>query len=146
MLSTDRFIGFKKALDEKGIVFPESNKINYNPKDTNQSRQDIFKLFGTKPHPSALFCLDDDIAARAIQFLKELKLNIPGDVSVIAPGDVLDYSMPYIPQITTMHIDTTYMGRISAQMMVNRLTHYPEGVHVLKVKQQLVRRGSCREV
>ncbi|MCK5153183.1 MAG: LacI family DNA-binding transcriptional regulator [Spirochaetales bacterium] len=146
MLSTDRFIGFKKALDEKGINFRESNKILYNPKDTDQCRKDLSILFGRKPHPTAIFCLDDDIAGRAIQLLLELGLNIPGDVSVIAPGDVLDYSMPYIPQITTMHIDTTYMGRISAQMMINRLTHYPEEVHVLKVKQQLVRRGSCRKI
>lgn len=146
MLSTDRFIGFKKALDEKGINFPETNKINYNPKDTEQCRKDLSIIFSSKPHPTAIFCLDDDIAARAMQLLEELGLNIPADVSIIAPGDVLDYSMPYIPQITTMHIDTTYMGRISAQMMINRLTHYPEEVHVLKVKQQLVRRGSCREI
>ena len=146
MLSTDRFIGFKKALDEKGIIFPESNKIFYNPMDTDQCKKDLSILFSSKSHPTAIFCLDDDIAARAIQLLKELGLNIPGDVSVIAPGDVLDYSMPYIPQITTMHIDTTYMGRISAQMMINRLTHYPEDIHVLKVKQQLVERKSCRKI
>ena len=146
ILSTDRFIGFKKALDEKDINFPESNKIYYNPKDTDQCRRDLSILFSKKSHPSALFCLDDDIAGRAIQLLKEMGLNIPGDVSVIAPGDVLDYSMPYIPQITTMHIDTKYMGHISAQMMINRLTHNPQDVHVLKVKQQLVRRGSCRKI
>jgi DNA-binding LacI/PurR family transcriptional regulator len=146
MLSTDRFIGFKKALDEKGINFPESNKIFYNPKNTQQCKEDISRIFSSKVHPTAIFCLDDDIAARAIQMLKEMGLDIPGDISVIAPGDVLDYSMPYIPQISTMHIDTTYMGRISAQMMINRLTHYPEEVHVLKVKQQLVERGSCRKI
>lgn len=146
ILSADRFIGFKKALDEKNINFPDLNKIYYNPKDADQCSKDLANLFSQKHPPSALFCLDDDIAGRAIQLLKEIGLNIPGDVSVIAPGDVLDYSVPYIPQITTMHIDTTYMGRISAQMMINRLTHYPEEVHVLKVKQQLVRRGSCREI
>ncbi len=146
ILSIDRFIGFKKALDEKGIIFPESNKAYYNPKDTGQCRKDLSELFSQEPHPSALFCIDDDIAGRAIQLLKEIGINIPEDVSVIAPGDVLDYSMPYIPQITTMHIDTTYMGHISAQMMITRLTHYPEEVHVLKVRQQLVRRGSCRKI
>ena len=86
------------------------------------------------------------MAGRAISVLTEMGLNVPRDISIIAPGDVLDYSMPYIPRITTMRIDTTYLGRITAQMMVNRLTHNPDEVHGLKVKQQLVRRGSCREL
>ena len=146
VLSIDRFIGFKKALDEKNISFPESNKIYYNPDDTEQCRVDLSVLFNNNSHPTAIFCLDDDIAGRAIQLLKEMGFNIPEDISVIAPGDVLDYSIPYISQITTMHIDTSYMGHVAAQMMINRLTYYSEEIHVLKVKQQLVRRGTCRKV
>jgi DNA-binding LacI/PurR family transcriptional regulator len=38
------------------------------------------------------------------------------------------------------------MGRITAQMMHNRLAHNPQELHVLKVKQQLMRRGSVREI
>jgi LacI family transcriptional regulator len=146
LLSSDRFIGFKKALDERGIEFPEENKVFYNPEDRNQCRNNLKVLFKSSNPPTAIFCLDDDVAGRAISLLAEMGLNVPGDVSVIAPGDVLDYSMPYVPRITTMRIDTTYLGRITAQMMINRLTHNPEEVHVLKVKQQLVRRGSCREI
>jgi LacI family transcriptional regulator len=146
LLSTDRFIGFKKALDEKNIPFPESNRFFYNPKNRDQCRKDLSEFFISDQPPTAIFCLDDDIAARTMQVLKNLGLEVPGDISIIAPGDLLDYTMSYLPQITTMHIDTTYMGRITAQMMVNRLTHNPEDVHVLKVKQQLVRRGSCRKI
>ncbi len=146
LLSSDRFIGFKKALDENGIDFPDSYKVFYNSNNTDQCRDDLAELFNNDNQPTAIFCLDDDIAGRTMQILNHLGLKVPEDVSIMAPGDVLDYSMPYIPQITTMHIDTKYMGRIAAQMMINRLTHYPEEVHVLKVHQQLVERGSCRKI
>ncbi len=146
LLSTDRFIGFRKALDEKRINFPESNRFFYNPKDTDQCRKDLSVFFNKEHPPTAIFCLDDDAAGRVMEVIKEMGLAIPKDVSVIAPGDVIDYSIPFMPQISTMHIDTTYLGRISAQMMINRLTHNPEDVHVLKVKQQLVERGSCRKI
>jgi DNA-binding LacI/PurR family transcriptional regulator len=49
-----------------------------------------------------------------------------------------------VPQITTMRINTALMGRISADMILNRMSRRPEDIHVLKVKQQLVERGSCR--
>ena len=45
-----------------------------------------------------------------------------------------------------MRINTTYMGKIVSEMMQNRINHKPEDIHVLKVKQQLVRRGTCREL
>ena len=146
LLSSDRFTGFTKALNERKIDFPDKNKIFYDPSNHEKCKDDLSKLFKSSNKPTAIFCLDDDVAGRAISTLNAMGLNVPGDISIIAPGDVLDYSMPYVPGITTMRIDTTYLGRITAQMMVNRLTHNPDVVHVLKVKQQLVRRGSCREV
>ena len=145
LLSSDRFTGFKKAFDEKEIVFPDANKVFYNPVNHNKCKDDLEVLFESSNPPTAIFCLDDDVAGRAISVLNEIGLEVPKDVSIIAPGDVLDFSIPYIPKITTMRIDTTYLGRITAQMVVNCLTHKPDSIHVLKVKQQLVRRGSCKE-
>jgi DNA-binding LacI/PurR family transcriptional regulator len=67
-------------------------------------------------------------------------------VSLVAPGDVLDYSLPLMPQITTMRIDTTLLGKIAANLMFDRMRNTDSDVHVLKVKEQLVRRASCRQL
>jgi len=75
--------------------------------------------------------------------LKEMGLEVPRDVSLVAPGDVLDYSLPFTPQITTMRINTSLLGRIAADLMLDRLHADHEELHVLKVKEQLVRRESC---
>ena len=69
---------------------------------------------------------------------------MPKDVSLVAPGDVLDYGLPRMPQITTMRINTTLLGRIAANLMLEDQNGH-EDVHVLKVKEQLVVRESYQE-
>jgi len=146
MLLNDRFIGYRKAMEEYGLQMPEESIIRFELSDKVELAGKIAGAFDKPDRPTAIFCLDDEIALRVYFVLEELGFTIPKDVSLIAPGDVLDYEQHYYPQITTMKINTTYMGEIVALMMQNRINHNPEDIHVLKVKQQLVRRGTCREL
>lgn len=146
MLLNDRFIGFRKAIEEYKLVIPEDQIIRFELSDIEELERKIAAAFKKADRPTAVFCLDDEIALRVYAALENLGFAIPEDVSIIAPGDVLDYNQHYYPQITTMKINTTYMGKIVSQMMQNRINHKPEDIHVLKVKQQLVRRGTCREI
>jgi len=145
MLLNDRFIGYRKAMEEYELEMPEENVIRFELSDMEELEEKIAAAFKKTGRPSAVFCLDDEIALRVYVVLKKMEFTIPDDVSIIAPGDVLDYNQNYYPQITTMKINTTYMGKIVSQMMQNRINHKPEDIHVLKVKQQLVRRGTCAE-
>jgi DNA-binding LacI/PurR family transcriptional regulator len=45
-----------------------------------------------------------------------------------------------------MRINTVLMGQISAELILNRMKRKPDDIHVLKIKQQLVDRGSCRRI
>jgi DNA-binding LacI/PurR family transcriptional regulator len=146
MLLNDRFIGYRKAMEEYRLEMPEESIIRFELSDTKELESKLRAAFKKPNRPTAIFCLDDEIALRVYFLLERLGFAIPKDVSLIAPGDVLDYEQHYYPQITTMKINTTYMGEIVALMMQNRINHNPEDIHVLKVKQQLVRRGSCREL
>jgi LacI family transcriptional regulator len=142
VLSVDRFFGFKKAIEEYHLEFDDSMRLL---DDEELALHAVEALVRAHPDMTAIFALDDDVALRIVEMLRRLGIGVPERMSVLSPGDMLDYSLCYVPQITTMRIDTAYMGRITAQMMLNRITHNPEEIHVLKVKQQLVRRGSVRE-
>lgn len=145
MLSSDRYYGYRKALEESGIRPPAGHRIGCEDQCSEEDLEDRFSiLFSAEDRPSALFCLDDEIAFRTWNALSRLGYTIPENCSILAPGDVLDYSKPYIPQITTMKIDMSYVGRLAVDMLRNRLRNDIETIHVLKVKQQLSRRGSCR--
>ena len=146
VLPVDRFFGFKKAIEEYHLDFDDSMRRQLSLEDEAQARDAVESLVREHPDMTAIFALDDDIAVRVVEMLRRAGLGVPERISVLSPGDMLDYSACYVPQITTMRIDTTYMGRIAGQMLHNRITHNPEEIHVLKVKQQLMRRGSVREI
>jgi len=146
MLSVDRFIGFKKAIEEFEIPVTDVERLSYDPRDHEYLRSRLAALFGAPDHPTALFALDDELAARVLSVLGELRIDVPGQVSVIAPGDILDYSGEHAPHISTMQIDTALMGSIACGIMENRLNRTAAGITVLKVKQQLVLRGSTRHL
>lgn len=139
----DRFVGFRKALDEHGIDFSGEQRITVPPADLPALQGRLKAAFARQRKPTAVFAHDDYIGAYTLCALRELGLRVPEDVSLIAPGDVLDYSQPFIPQITTMRINTTSLGRLACNLLLDRLRDHIEDIHVLKLKQQLVKRGTC---
>ena len=145
MLSIDRFIGFKKAIEEFAVPISDIERITYDPRDHEYLRSRLSVIFAAEDPPTAVFALDDDLAARTLSVLNELKLKVPRDVSLIAPGDLLDYSQEHCPQISTMKIETSLMGTIACSLMEARLNHNGGDINVLKVKQQLILRGSTRQ-
>ncbi len=142
----DRFIGFRKAMDEYALRFEEGARLTVGRDDRAALGEGLRVLFSRSPRPTALFVHDDYLAARVVSELAAQGIHVPVDVSLIAPGDVLDYSDPFVPQISTMRINTALMGQVSADLILNRLKMKPDDIHVLKIKQQLVDRGSCRRL
>ena len=146
VLPVDRFFGFKKAIEEYSLEFDDRMRGRVPRGDEALATGWIEDFLSSHPAMTALFALDDELAIKVYTVAGRLGIKVPDQLSVIAPGDMLDYSLCYVPPITTMRIDTSYMGRISAQMMLNRITRNPQELHVLKVKQLLVKRGSVRRI
>ncbi|MDC7234237.1 MAG: LacI family DNA-binding transcriptional regulator [Spirochaetales bacterium] len=143
-LSEDRYYGYKKALEEQNIPFREEYKFNCEKAPTKEAIEEKLKgmLEGADP-PTAFFCLDDEIAFRIWFALDELGYKIPEDFSIIAPGDVLDYSKPYVPPVTTMQINMKDMGKLAVNMLENRMNSGLDTHQVLYVRAELQERGSC---
>ena len=95
--------------------------------------------------PTAWVVHDDFFAACLIAALKAAGRQVPEDVSVIAAGgDVLDYSLPFIPNITTMKADQKLMASMAWSLLESRLGPESGIAQVLKTKMLIVDRGSCR--
>lgn len=143
-LTTDRYYGFRKALEEAGLPADPQRCLNCEASNTQFLEASLKSLFTAARRPTAVFAIDDDMAIRIAALLKPLGLRIPEDLSIIAPGDLLNYADPFVVPISTLRIDTKLMGKLACDMMLRRLSGDDEGVHVIKVKQQLVQRGSTR--
>ena len=107
-------------------------------------QQKLASMFDKPDPPTAIFAHDDCLAARIIVALQQRQIRVPDDVSLIAPGDTLDYNQPFIPRITTMCINNELMGKLAGEMLLERLQNPQTVIHGLKVNQQLIERGSCK--
>lgn len=143
----DRFFGFKRALDEANLPFPEERRISVDLSDQDarsQLYQRLKDLLLDAPEPvTALFAHDDYFGAILHKVLTDLGLRVPEDVSILCPGDVMDYSEPFFPRLTTMQIDRPLMTSIAWNLLLNRLISETERPKVIKTKMHLVDRGSC---
>ena len=142
----DRFVGFRKALEESRLAFPSEQRISISFMDEAHLAKKLAVLFSRADRPTAVFAHDDYLGMYVMRALQDLGLGVPDDVSLLAPGDVLDYSLPCTPRITTLRINTALLGRTAAALMLDRLHNEREDVHVLKVKEQLVKRSTCRKI
>ena len=144
----DRFIGFQKALDQYKIGFQADQRISLEFMDTARLESSLRRSFSARRPPTAIFSHDDYLAVYILDVLRTLGKRVPEDVSIIAPGDVLRYEECYVPQITTMRINTQMLGRVACNLLMDRVDgrDHDDDIHVLKVKQQIVKRGSCRTV
>ncbi len=140
---TDRYFGFRKALEENGLTIPDQWRRTVNIRDyddISSHLEEIFRLEGTGP--TALFLHDDLLAGKVIHLLQKMGYSIPRDVSLIAPGDTLNYESAETYQISTMRIDTELMGSYAAGMMLERLGSGRQTPHILRIKQIFMDRKS----
>ena len=142
-LGRERFMGFMSAINEFHLEFDAGLHVETDSQDMNRLRKELAALFQRPVSPTALFVIDDELALRVKLVLTEHGVSVPRDVSIIAPGDVLDYSKPYIPQFTTMRINTEILGSTTGELLVNRIKHSKRRSYGLKVNQEFVDRGSC---
>lgn len=142
----DRFIGFKKAIDEYNIPFESAQRITFEIDDQAEISSGLMNTLRLYPKTTAIFAHDDRLAIRLYVELTQNGYRIPEDISIIAPGDTMDYTLPYIPKITTLKIDTNLLGSLSADSILQRMDSTTHLNSSIKVSQQLVRRKSCRKI
>ena len=142
----DRYFGFRKAMEEHGLSFDERNKISVELEDHARLYARVSEIFCREDRPTAIFAHDDYFAAFVMEALKTVGLFVPKDISIIAPGNVLDYNEPFLPKISTMQIDRKLMVKLGWELLVSRLKNPHGSVQVLKTKLPLVDRGSCRRI
>lgn len=145
-LQSNRFVGFKKALDEHNIEINAEHIIHYAENNIEKFKHAVFHSLKRSNSPTAFLCLDDNIAAILYHTLSSEGYRIPDDLSIIAHGDSLDYSNPINPQITTMCTDLELSSSICCNILFNRFKNPEKSYSSIKTRETLIERGSCAKV
>lgn len=71
-------------------------------------------------HPTAFFCGNDATAVGVIKALKEKKISVPQEISLISVDDV-DMSRYTDPMLTTVHIPKSDLGHMAAKTLIDQI-------------------------
>ncbi len=134
---------FKEIMVKNGLYREEYLQIgDFSMESGYIMMKEILKL---EDRPTAVFCGNDSIAMGAYKAIRENKLKIPEDISIIGFND-LKLSQHSIPPLTTIKIDT----KLIAQETVNSLIELLEGKRDYHKKVflpiELIERESCQRI
>lgn len=141
-IAADRFLGFRRALEEAGIPFRESQLIlsGFNREKGMEAAREILM----NKEMDGVVAPNDNSAIGMLQTFGEQGCHVPEDISVVGFDDVPEAGI-VTPALTTIHQQTGELGR-QAVGLVNRLLAGERDVEDVKVDVSLVTRGStCRK-
>ena len=92
--------------------------------------------------PTAIFAANDLMALGAIYAIQDAGLNVPKDMAVVGYDDreIASFSKP---TITTVCPPSFEMGKLAAQLMLDRLENQNEIKDPIRVQGKLIIRESC---
>jgi len=98
------------------------------------------------PSPiTAFFACNDAVAISLIRAMQEQGYQVPADFSVIGFDDV-DPAQHTTPSLTTMRVDKIGMGRLAAQLLMNRI-EYPAAANIRAcLRPSLIERQSVAAI
>ncbi|MBN1899515.1 MAG: LacI family DNA-binding transcriptional regulator [Spirochaetes bacterium] len=112
---SERFRGFLEAFIEKEGHFDKEMVVTeaYN---ANIGYRSIINLFKKSVRPTAVFAVNDYIGMNVVKALKDLKLQIPGDVSVVGfdAGD----DLPIDPPLTSAKVYEEEMAKVAVERLL----------------------------
>ncbi|NJP99033.1 LacI family DNA-binding transcriptional regulator [Streptomyces zingiberis] len=112
-----RVEGIRRAMAGHGLEFLAEESIwDWEPQHGYRT---TLALLRRRPDVRALLCLNDRLAFGAYQALAELRLDIPGDVSVVSFDN--DEVAAYLrPGLTTVALPHEAMGRRAVELLLGR--------------------------
>jgi LacI family transcriptional regulator len=116
----ERRAGYLKALAEFDLepIFIDCQHR------ADETRLAMRAFLESRPRATALFGVNDEVSIAAIREAEEFGQRVPVNLSVIG-FDNISLAQHVSPALTTMRVDKSGMGRLAAQLLMNRI-QYPQ--------------------
>jgi LacI family transcriptional regulator len=133
---TQRFEGYRKALQAHGLPFSEDLVIDRSRVDTcslEQGAEAMHLLLERFPKPDGVFCYNDPLAIGAINTALEAGLRVPEDIAVIGCGN-LHYDDCLRVSLSSVDQQSHQIGRLAADMVISLI----ESKHKLSPRSSIL--------
>jgi LacI family transcriptional regulator/LacI family repressor for deo operon, udp, cdd, tsx, nupC, and nupG len=118
--SRERVDGVRRAFSESQLIFDESMIVHAGDSLEDGYRAGFAYFRDHAERPTAVTCYNDLVAIGLLKALRELKIRVPEDVSVIG-FDQLQL-LDYFPlQLSTVSIPKHEMGKHAAELLIRQI-------------------------
>ncbi|MEX1093581.1 MAG: LacI family DNA-binding transcriptional regulator [Acidimicrobiia bacterium] len=117
----EREEGFKKALEDAGVELDESIVVNGNF-SIDGGAEAARELLGLGKPPTAVFALSDEMAVGVMQTARQMKVAIPGALSLVGFDD---HEFSSAIGLTTVRQPVVEMGSLAAQALLDAIAGNP---------------------
>lgn len=138
--TVDRLRGFKLALEQAGLNYDPSHVINGDftlPSGVQAARQ--FAAMQNKP--SALFCMNDEMAIGAIQGLRAAGLRVPEDIAITGFDDI-EFARYADPALTTIAQPAEALGKTAFRTLLALIEGQPPSQQEIVLPYEFIVRKS----
>ncbi len=129
-----RLDGYKKALESERIPFDESLVYpgDFTAESGAERAKQLLASGNRSDMPTAVFCVNDFVAAGLLEVMHERGVSVPGDLSIVGFDDAALARM-VLPQITTIRQPLSGMGSHAVERLMFRIDESLR--HKLEAKQ-----------
>ena len=132
--------GVVETLDEAGLsIAPDHITNTYF--SIGKGRACFRKIMSAQERPTALVCMNDQLAIGAIFEAASMGIRVPQDVSIVGFDDI-ELAALVSPPLTTMRTPDWEMGEVTAECIVDMLQSRGPPVYRREVEPEFVLRGS----
>lgn len=142
----DRFLGFKSALEDNGVMLDKNFQILLEP-TLEGAYRDMKKLLESDEFklPTAYFAFNDIIALGAMRAMKEKGISIPEQVSIVGFDD-----MPFCeissPRLTTVRVYTQYIGKNAVRRLIEKISDEEDKKLKIEINTDIIERDSVNRI
>lgn len=144
VVSLDRLKGYRKALEKAGISYDPGLIVNQSI-SSSLEEQSVKRLMELEQPPTAIVTHDDLVAYELISYLQDIKIDVPGNVSVLSFNNH-SLSEHLKPPLSTVDISIYELGLYSAELVLEKIKDRDAPVRRITAPSRLIERGSCRSL
>jgi len=141
----DRISGYKKALRDNNIEFDPNLIQKIKEYGFTESFSELIKLIINELNVTAIFALNDLLAADVYYHTAKRELSIPKDISVVGYDD-LPFADKLRTPLTTIHQPLYQMGRESFGLLMERSQSPDQQFKKVILQNRLVKRKSVKKL
>ena len=147
-ISIDRFLGYKKALEDNKIPFDSEKVILLDKMNDKEGYRLMNQFISKKIKFDGIFSISDYAAIGAVESLKSNNFNIPEDIKVVGFGNWL-LTEKLTPSLTTIEQPGVLIGEKCFELFIKETNAKSKNIEFEYIKEvvtaKLIKRRSSKK-